>query len=91
MTTKSAQPDRADRVDDRLMTVSEICAGLGGLSRRTFYRWRELGSAPRCLKIPNGKVRAWRSDFLAWLEALREDSGVKPSVAGLQDATGGPG
>jgi predicted DNA-binding transcriptional regulator AlpA len=58
MTTTTAQPERADRQDDRLMTVSEICVELGGLSRRTFYRWREIGSAPQCLKIPNGEVRA---------------------------------
>jgi predicted DNA-binding transcriptional regulator AlpA len=83
MTTTTAQPERADRQDDRLMTVSEICAELGGLSRRTFYRWREIGSAPQCLKIPNGEVRAWRSDFLAWLESLREGGDVKPPDSAL--------
>lgn len=55
MTTNTAQHDRADREDDRLMTVGEICAELGGLSRRTFYRWREIGSAPQCLKSPTAK------------------------------------
>lgn len=44
----------------------------GGVSRRTFYRWRELGVGPECLKIPNGELRAWRRDFLAWLEDLRD-------------------
>jgi predicted DNA-binding transcriptional regulator AlpA len=87
MTTNTAQPDRADRVDDRLMTVREICAELGGLSRRTFYRWREIGSAPQCPKIPNGEVRAWRSDFLAWLESLHEGGDVEASAPGLRDAT----
>ena len=62
----------ADRPGDRLMTVAEMCSELGGVSRRTFYRWRELGVGPECLKIPNGELRAWRSDFLAWLEGLRE-------------------
>ena len=60
--------------NDRLMTVAEMCAELGGVSRRTFYRWREVGVGPRCLKIPNGELRAWRSEFLAWLETLREDA-----------------
>jgi predicted DNA-binding transcriptional regulator AlpA len=73
------------------MTVSEICAELGGLSRRTFYRWREIGSAPQCLKIPNGEVRAWRSDFLAWLESLREDGDVEAPGSGHRDATASPG
>ncbi len=62
----------ADRPGDRLMTVAEMCSELGDVSRRTFYRWRELGSGPECLKIPNGELRVWRSDFLAWLESLRE-------------------
>ena len=71
MITKRAQV-KAERPADVLMTVAEMCAELGGVSRRTFYRWRELGVGPECLKIPNGELRAWRSDFLAWLESLRE-------------------
>jgi predicted DNA-binding transcriptional regulator AlpA len=58
--------------NDELLTVVEMCAALGGVSRRTFYRWREIGVGPTCLKIPNGELRAWRSDFNAWLESLRE-------------------
>ncbi|GAA3143150.1 helix-turn-helix transcriptional regulator [Planomonospora corallina] len=57
---------------DELMTVPEILAELGGVSRRTFYRWRELGHAPRGFKLPNGEIRIYRSEFLAWLESLRE-------------------
>lgn len=52
---------------DELMTVPEILAELKGISRRTFYRWRELGQAPRAFKLPNGELRVWRSDFTAWL------------------------
>lgn len=55
------------------MTVAEMCAQLGGVSRRTFYRWRELGVGPQCLKIPNGELRVWRSEFAAWLDTLRDD------------------
>jgi predicted DNA-binding transcriptional regulator AlpA len=57
---------------DELLTVAQMCAELGGISRRTFYRWREVGTGPQCLKIPNGELRAWRSDFSTWLESLRE-------------------
>jgi hypothetical protein len=64
----------ADRPGDRLMTVAEMCTELGNVSRRTFYRWRELGTGPECLKLPNGELRTWRSDFLAWLDNLREDA-----------------
>jgi predicted DNA-binding transcriptional regulator AlpA len=66
-----ARPDRPAPADE-LLTVAEMCAELGGVSRRTFYRWRELGTGPRCLKIPNGELRAWRSEFWAWLDTLRD-------------------
>ncbi|WP_187406101.1 helix-turn-helix transcriptional regulator [Microbispora triticiradicis] len=58
--------------DDKLMTVPEILDELGGISRRTFYRWRETGKAPEGLKLPNGEIRIYRSEFDAWLEGLRE-------------------
>jgi predicted DNA-binding transcriptional regulator AlpA len=57
---------------DELMTVPDVLAELGGVSRRTFYRWRELGNAPAGIKLPNGEIRIWRSEFAAWLETLRE-------------------
>ncbi|WP_030201950.1 AlpA family transcriptional regulator [Streptomyces sp. NRRL S-87] len=52
------------------MTVPEVLAELGGVSRRTFYRWRELGTGPASFKLPNGELRVWRSDFVAWLRGL---------------------
>ncbi|MGA5843501.1 helix-turn-helix transcriptional regulator [Streptomyces pseudogriseolus] len=52
------------------MTVPQILAELGGVSRRTFYRWRELGLGPAAFKLPNGELRVWRSDFTAWLRQL---------------------
>lgn len=57
---------------DELMTVDQMLVELGGVSRRTFYRWREIGHAPAGLKLPNGEIRVWRSEFAAWLESLRE-------------------
>ncbi|MBO3748786.1 helix-turn-helix domain-containing protein [Streptosporangiaceae bacterium NEAU-GS5] len=56
---------------DELMTVSELLGELG-VSRRTFYRWRELGHAPKSIKLPNGEIRVWRSDFTTWLMSLKE-------------------
>ena len=72
MTAPGRVGRRLNQPDDELMTVAEMCAALGGVSRRTIYRWRELGVGPKCLKIPNGELRAWRSDFTAWLEGLKE-------------------
>jgi predicted DNA-binding transcriptional regulator AlpA len=57
---------------DDLLTVDEVLVELGGVSRRTFYRWREIGRAPAGIKLPNGEIRIWRSEFHAWLETLRE-------------------
>lgn len=57
---------------DELLTVDQVLDELGGISKRTFFRWRELGRAPRCVKLPNNELRIWRSDFTAWLRSLRE-------------------
>ena len=56
--------------NDELMTVPQVLAELGGVSRRTFYRWRELGIGPAAFKLPNGELRVWRSDFNHWLNRL---------------------
>jgi predicted DNA-binding transcriptional regulator AlpA len=74
-TSAKARPTRShpgprSHPDDELLTVAQMCAELGGISRRTFYRWREIGVGPHCIKIPNGELRVWRSDFAAWLDSL---------------------
>jgi predicted DNA-binding transcriptional regulator AlpA len=56
---------------DELMTVRQVLDELGGVSRRTFYRWREIGKAPEGIRLPNGELRFYRSDLNAWLESLR--------------------
>ena len=58
---------------DELLTIEEVLSELGGVSRRTFYRWRELGRAPHGLKLPNGEIRIWRSEFATWLKSLNEE------------------
>ncbi|MFI7618260.1 helix-turn-helix transcriptional regulator [Nonomuraea terrae] len=57
---------------DELLTVPQVLAELGGISRRTFYRGRELGRAPVCVQLPNLELRVWRSDLMAWLDSRRE-------------------
>jgi predicted DNA-binding transcriptional regulator AlpA len=59
---------------DELLTIEEVLSELGGVSRRTFYRWRELGRAPHGLKLPNGEIRIWRSEFADWLKSLNEEA-----------------
>ena len=58
--------------DDDLMTVLEVLDVLKGVSRRTFYRWRELGNAPACIRLPNGELRIVRRDLHDWLDQHRE-------------------
>jgi predicted DNA-binding transcriptional regulator AlpA len=60
------------KTQDELLTIVQVLDELGDVSRRTFYRWREVGRAPAGIKLPNGEIRIWRSELLAWLETLRE-------------------
>ncbi|GAA2214168.1 helix-turn-helix domain-containing protein [Nonomuraea monospora] len=57
---------------DELLTVRQVLNELGGVSRRTFYRWREIGKAPDGIRLPNGELRIYRSELNVWLESLRE-------------------
>ncbi len=59
---------------DELLTVAQVLDELGGISRRTFYRWRELGRAPVCIRLPNDELRVLRSDLGAWLASHREEA-----------------
>ncbi|GAA3459915.1 helix-turn-helix transcriptional regulator [Saccharothrix longispora] len=54
----------------QLMTVPEMLEALGGVSRDTFYKWRQTGKGPRCFALPNGELRCRKVDFVAWLEGL---------------------
>jgi predicted DNA-binding transcriptional regulator AlpA len=51
---------------DSLLTIAEVLAELK-VARSTFDTWRLLGSAPECIKYPNGQLRVRRSALDAWL------------------------
>lgn len=53
-----------------MMTVKEVLAELNGVSRDTFYRWRQLGVAPPAIRLPNGELRVRRRDLASWLDDL---------------------
>lgn len=55
-----------------LMTVREVLAELKGVSRDTFYRWRQLRVAPPAIRLPNGELRIRRCDLDQWLDELRD-------------------
>ncbi|WP_328493929.1 helix-turn-helix domain-containing protein [Streptomyces sp. NBC_00414] len=60
------------RALDEKMTLKEVIADLR-VPQSTFYRWRQIGKAPRSIKLPNGDVRIRRSEYERWL-AEREDA-----------------
>nr|WP_316784832.1 helix-turn-helix domain-containing protein [Streptomyces sasae] len=55
-----------------LLTVRQMLDELGGISRRTFYRWRELRIALACIRLPSGKLRVRRDVLNDWLEKRAE-------------------
>jgi excisionase family DNA binding protein len=71
MTTKA--PRNPHREPDEWLTVEEVCTELK-VSRRTFDRWRALGTGPRCKRLAgNGTVRIRRSWLEEWLDTTDED------------------
>lgn len=57
---------------DEMLSVRQVLELLGGVSRDTFYEWREKRTAPPCFRLPNGHLRIRRGDLLDWLENLRD-------------------
>ena len=53
------------------LTVEQLCAELN-IAPSTFYDWRAKGKAPRCIKLPNGRIYVRRAELDRWLEALEE-------------------
>jgi predicted DNA-binding transcriptional regulator AlpA len=54
-----------------MLSVAEVI-GMLKVSRRTFYRWRELRIAPESIRLPNGELRITRAALAAWLDDLQE-------------------
>jgi predicted DNA-binding transcriptional regulator AlpA len=53
------------------LTVDQLCVELQ-IARSTFYQWRQVGKAPRCIRLPNGAIRIRRDDLDLWLAALED-------------------
>jgi excisionase family DNA binding protein len=75
-TVKSGTPRASrgpQREQDEWLTVDEVCTELK-VSRRTFDRWRALGTGPRAKRLNGtGPVRVRRSWLDEWLNATDED------------------
>jgi excisionase family DNA binding protein len=46
----------------------EVCEQLG-VSRSTFYDWRQARKAPRCIVLPNAQIRVRQGDLDDWVAA----------------------
>lgn len=55
----------------KYLTVDEFCAELD-IARSTFDEWRAKGRAPKCLRLPNGRLRIRTSDYEVWLDSCTE-------------------
>jgi len=64
---------RVDGGREGLVTVEEFLE-LVGVSRRTFNRWREMGTAPQAIKLPNGQLRMRQGDVESWLSDHEESA-----------------
>ena len=60
-------------VRDEWLTVDEVCAELK-ISRRTFDRWRALGTGPKAKRLGgSGGIRIRRSWLDEWLDTPDKD------------------
>ena len=58
--------DSSAASSNRLLTLPEVCERLG-VSRSTFYDWRQARKAPPCLILPNTQIRVRESDLDGWV------------------------
>lgn len=65
------RPSRLARAVVEQLTVDQLCDELQ-IARSTFYQWRQVGKAPRCIRLPNGAIRVRRDDLDVWLAALTD-------------------
>lgn len=56
-----------------LLTLAEVLDDLG-VASSTFHDWRAKGTAPECVKLPNGGLRFVRSTYAQWLKEHTEDA-----------------
>ncbi|GAA1258639.1 hypothetical protein GCM10009677_06770 [Sphaerisporangium rubeum] len=53
------------------LSIAFICEDLG-ISRSTFYEWRQKGRAPKCMRLPNGTLLVRRAKYDRWLASLED-------------------
>ena len=92
---KTRTPRDPHAVRDEWLTIEEVCTELK-ISRRSFDRWRALGTGPKAQHLGgNGPVRVRRSWLDEWLDAptrtSRDRFDVRSSHRGPQGPQDDPG
>jgi predicted DNA-binding transcriptional regulator AlpA len=64
-------PAVRNNYDDIKLTVEFILEDLG-IVRSTFDDWRAKSRTPHALRLPNGQLRFYRSDYRLWLAKLED-------------------
>lgn len=55
--------------EPKRLTIAQFCKELD-IAQSTFHDWRAKGKAPKCIRLPNGRIVIRRVDFDCWLESL---------------------
>lgn len=69
MTTSYTRRHRTP--NDELLPLSVVLDELG-ITRASWYRWRNRGMGPRVHKLPNGHLRVRRSELDTFLREMEE-------------------
>ncbi|MEU6982681.1 helix-turn-helix domain-containing protein [Streptomyces sp. NPDC046324] len=64
-----ARTARRRQPTDELIPLTDVLAEIG-ITRATYYRWRNRGYGPEVKRLPNGHLRVRRSVLDAFLSEL---------------------
>ncbi|MEV8318893.1 helix-turn-helix domain-containing protein [Streptomyces sp. NPDC059900] len=65
----SRQKTPARKTSNELLPLTAVLLELQ-ITRATWYRWRNRGIGPIAHRLPNGRLRVWRSDLDAFLDEM---------------------
>ena len=83
---RNAQPLKLAKDGDRFIRLTELVT-ICGVGKSYVYAGMKNGNFPQCVRLPGGKVVAWRASAIAaWMDGV---SGVNAAPAGSETAPAG--
>ncbi|MCZ6718346.1 MAG: AlpA family phage regulatory protein [Gammaproteobacteria bacterium] len=61
-------------INDRFLPIEEVRRIAGNKSRRTIYRWMDLGVFPKSIEIGPNSVAWSESAIKGWVEAKKQNA-----------------